>query len=121
MIEAELGNQLFSMAGSGLGGYFAGWGLGKVLKLVLKVVAGFMGLLFGLLVYLQSQEFIHIDWDEIERATTNTTNWLASSGVITDSTTNNGGLYHFISSMGVPVATGLGMGFFLGLTRGLRT
>ena len=119
-IEAELGNQVFSLVGSGAGGYFMGWGLGKVMKLVVKVVAGAVGVFFGVLVYLQTQGFVSLNWDKMQLASDNAVHSILSTGVISDSVGNNGGIYHVVESLGLPVASGLCMGFFFGITKGLR-
>lgn len=119
-MEAELINQGMQFVGSGAGGYFAGWGLGKVAKLVIKIVAGAVGIFFGAVMYLQSQEFLNVNWDKIQSASDNALNSIVSSDTVNGALSSESGLYHAVANIGVPVTLGFGMCFFMGLMRGIK-
>ena len=114
-------NQGFQFIGSGAGGYFAGWGLGKVVKLVIKLVAAAIGIFFGAVMYLQSQGFLNVDWIKIQTASDNTVQSLVNSDVVNGTLTNDGGLAHAVANIGVPVTVGFGMFFFMGLMKGIKS
>lgn len=120
-MEAELLNQGFQFFGSGAGGYFAGWGLGKVAKLVLKIAAAAVGIFFGAVMYLQSQQFLNVNWDKIQLAGDKAVNSVVSSDIVNGTLSQNDGLVNIAANMGVPVTMGFGMFFIMGLMKGIKS
>lgn len=120
-MEADLMNQGFQFLGSGAGGYFAGWGLGKVAKLVLKIVAGAIGIFIGAIMYMQSQGFLNVNWDKIQLASDKAVNSVVSSDIVNDSLSQNDGLVNIASNIGLPVTMGFGMFFIMGLMKGIKS
>lgn len=112
-VEAEL----FAVVGSGAGGYFAGWGAGKLIKIVIKIVAIVTGAFIGVLMYMQSQGFVQVQWDKLQDISNNAVNWIASSTMLNDSS----GVYQSIAgNIGIPVMAGIVPGFFFGFMKGVK-
>ena len=115
-MEQEAINALLSFAGSGGVAYGAGWGLGWVVRLIAKVLMAVAGGLTVLLLYLQSQEFLKIDWLKLENAIT---------GVINPDIVSTLGdkdwLTVITSNLGIPVTSAVVVAFPLGFLKGIKS
>lgn len=115
-METEAINVLSSFALSGGVAYGAGYGLGWVVRLIAKVLMAVAGGLIILLLWLQSQEFLSINWLKME-------NWmdgLANSSVITQNIGSTDWLTVITSNLGIPVTSAVVVAFPLGFLKGIR-
>lgn len=107
-VEAELINTLAVPFGGGaIGGYLAGFFLKKILKILMFVAGG----LLAVLMYLQAQEFLTLNWNKISGAVDSSIGTLTNS-VITGEASNQ-----VISSLGIPLGSGVMVGFILGFSK----
>jgi uncharacterized membrane protein (Fun14 family) len=80
---------------------------------VVKLIAVVVGLFITGLVYLQYQQIAHFDWDKIERTIT------ATFGNVTSQIFSNQDILSFaLSSLGIPLTSGMFAGFAVGFMKG---
>jgi uncharacterized membrane protein (Fun14 family) len=104
-------SNVIPFAGSGLVGYAIGFALKKILKWML-IIVGFLGGMFLLGVQLlQKYGYISsVNWNKFGNdALAQMQHWAANIDV-----TNLHGLFH---ALGIPVSSGLGLGFLAGFVR----
>jgi uncharacterized membrane protein (Fun14 family) len=93
------------------GGFFTGLLLGYFLKKVIKVLMFVAGGIVGLLLYLQQQQIISLSIERLEGSSTVILTTLSSSF---DKINQNGDM----SSLGIPLTTSMAAGFTLALVKG---
>jgi len=93
------------------GGFFIGIILGYFLKKIIKILMFVVGGIVGLLLYFQQQEIITVDIEKLEGSFTFILNSVVST---VDKITQTGDT----TSLGVPLVGGLSAGFAIGLTKG---
>jgi uncharacterized membrane protein (Fun14 family) len=108
-VEAEFINNLaVPFSGGTFGGFIIGYAIKKVIKLVIIV----SGSILGLMMYLQAQGFLSLHWDKISGALeTGATS--VSNSVITGEAGNQ-----ILSTFGIPMGSGIAVGFIFGFSRG---
>ena len=107
MVVDNISSPLISFAGSGVAGFFMGWALRKILKILLLVIGSFLGAVFLVIQYMKAHNYIHgeIDWTHIGN---DTMNWFNSATAQVSSS-------HIFGTLGIPVTSGLGVGLIAGL------
>ena len=93
------------------GGFFTGLLLGYFVKKVIKILMFISGGILGLLLYLQQQQIISVNIQKLEDSSTFILTSIVSSF---DKMTQFGD----ISSLGIPLAGGLSTGLAIGLIKG---
>jgi uncharacterized membrane protein (Fun14 family) len=93
------------------GGFFIGMMLGYFLKKVIKILMFVVGGLIGLLLYLEQQQIISINLDKLEQSSSSIFISLVSSF---DNIAQIGNT----SPLGIPLAGGLSAGLAIGLMKG---
>jgi uncharacterized membrane protein (Fun14 family) len=104
-------SNVIPFAGSGLVGYAIGFALKKILKWILIIVGFLAGMFFIGVQLLQKYGYVSgLNWDKLGNdASTQMQHWAANIDV-----TNLHGLFH---ALGIPVGSGLGLGFLAGFVR----
>jgi uncharacterized membrane protein (Fun14 family) len=102
------------------GGFFVGVVIGYALKKVVKVVAVVVGLFFAGLAYLQYQQIVNINWNNLQHVSQNVaitilngTKYLPGLTNVSSHTTTSA-----LSNFSIPLTGSLAMGFAVGLMRG---
>jgi uncharacterized membrane protein (Fun14 family) len=110
----------------GFGG-IAGFLVGIAIRYIIKIIAVIVGLFLAVLMYLQSQAILNVNWEKLQTMSqpilSTLTNKLNSTGVGTG--TGHSTIPNIIHSnlpflpvdMGFPLFGSAGLGFILGLTR----
>ena len=93
------------------GGFVSGILVGYFLKKIIKIIMFVAGGIVGLLIYLQQQQIISLNVDKLEHSSTFILNSVASSF---DKMTQIGDT----TSLGIPLAVGLSAGLAIGLMKG---
>jgi uncharacterized membrane protein (Fun14 family) len=93
------------------GGFFAGIILGYFLKKIIRILMFATGGIVALLLYLQQQQVISVDFDKMEASSAFIFTSIASSF---DKITQTGG----IATLGIPLAGGLTAGLAIGFVKG---
>jgi uncharacterized membrane protein (Fun14 family) len=108
--EVLLSN-IIPFAGSGLVGYAIAFALKKILKWIL-IIVGFLAAVFFVGVQLlQRYGYVStVNWDKLGNDTSTQLQHLAANVDVT----NVHGLFH---TLGIPVSSGLGLGFLAGFVR----
>jgi len=101
---------LFPTAASIGGGFFAGLLLGYFVKKVIKILMFVAGGIVGLLLYLQQQQIISVNAERLEGSSTFILTTLSSSF---DKMTQIGDM----SSLGIPLAASIAAGFTVALAK----
>jgi uncharacterized membrane protein (Fun14 family) len=102
---------LIPIATSVGGGFFVGVLLGYFVKKIIKILMFVLGGIVGLLLYLQEQQIISVNIEKLEGSLTFILTLVASSF---DNMTQIGDT----TSLGFPLAGGLSAGFGIGLIKG---
>jgi uncharacterized membrane protein (Fun14 family) len=92
------------------GGFFTGLLLGYFLKKIIKILMFIVGGIVGLLLYLQQQQIISVNIERLEGSSTFILTNLSSSF---DKVTQMGDM----SSLGIPLAASIAAGFTVALAR----
>jgi len=92
------------------GGFFIGILIGYFVKKIIKVIMFVTRGIVGLLLYLQSQQIISVNLDKLEESSTFST--------LMGSTFDNIAQIGNTTSLGIPMAGGLSAGFAIGLMKG---
>jgi uncharacterized membrane protein (Fun14 family) len=107
------------------GGFFAGVLIGFAIKKVLKILAVIVGLFFAVLVYLQYQQIVNINWERLQETSQNALTTLANattqmSNQISNVTDNNNHTTATlaISNFGIPLTGSMATGFAVGFMKG---
>jgi uncharacterized membrane protein (Fun14 family) len=89
-----------------------GFLVGFAIKRVIKILAVIAGIFFGILMYLQSQSLISVNWDKLQS--------MSQSMLITiaNSLTDTGQISTIAGNLGIPLTGGLAAGFAIGLIKG---
>lgn len=102
------------------GGFLAGILIGYALKKVVKLVALVVGLFFAGLVYLQYQQILNINWNNLQVVSQNTLSILANAttkipglGSNADHTASLA-----LTNIGIPFTGSISMGFAIGFIHG---
>jgi uncharacterized membrane protein (Fun14 family) len=93
------------------GGFFTGIMIGYFIKKIIKILMFLVGGIVGLLLYLQQQQIISVNLDKLEQSSTFIFTSMLSSF---DSVTQIGDT----SYLGIPLAGSLSAGLAVGLMRG---
>jgi len=102
---------LIPIATSVGGGFFIGIMLGYFVKKIIKILMFIAGGIVGLLLYLQQQQIISVNIERLEESSTFTLTSMASSF---DKMTQVGDA----TSLGIPLTGGLAAGFAIGFMKG---
>jgi uncharacterized membrane protein (Fun14 family) len=104
-------SNVIPFAGSGLVGYAIGFALKKILKWILIIVGFLAGIFLVGVQLLQKYGYVStVNWDKLGNDTsTQVQHWAANVDV-----TNIHSLFH---TLGIPVSSGLGLGFLAGFVR----
>jgi uncharacterized membrane protein (Fun14 family) len=107
------------------GGFCVGVLIGYALKKVLKIIAVVVGLFFAVLVYLQYQQIVNINWNKLQATSQNAVTTIANattqiSGHISSATDSNNHATTAlaISNLGIPLTGSMAMGFAVGFMKG---
>lgn len=111
------GEELLFQAGSGaLIGFITGWGLKKLLRIVIKVAAIILALFFLALAWLETQKIIIVSWHTLESQASTSLEWIGNTALNGDPT--NHPLNQVLSNLGITFAAPLGVAFVAGFIRG---
>jgi uncharacterized membrane protein (Fun14 family) len=109
----------------GFGG-LVGFLIGFIIKKLFKILAIIAGVFFAVLIYLEQQGMVNINWDKIDVAyhgvlstVTNTiTNSTTAAGGIGGSHTTASSLLPAITNLGIPLTGSMATGFAIGIMKG---
>jgi uncharacterized membrane protein (Fun14 family) len=109
----------------GFGG-LVGFLIGFIIKKLFKILAIIAGVFFAVLIYLEQQGMVNINWDKIDVAyhgvlstVTNTiTNSTTATGGIGGSHTTASSLLPAITNLGIPLTGSMATGFAIGIMKG---
>jgi len=104
----NISSTLFTVGSGGVVGFFIGYSLKRIIK-ILAVIIGFF---FGALMYLQSQSILNINWDKLYSVLESTLS------IIGNSITNTGQISTITANLGIPLTGGLSAGFAFGFMKG---
>jgi len=93
------------------GGFFIGIMLGYFVKKIIKILIFVVGGIIGLLLYLQQQQIISVNMENLEHSSTFIFTSITSSF---DKMTQLGDA----TSLGIPLSASITVGFTLGLVKG---
>ena len=113
-------SELFALIASSGGGALLGWGFGKLIKTVIKIVMMAAGAIVGVIMYLNSQGIVQVDWNKMQELSSEASAWI-SSFVVTDSLTNDGAVHSIAANLGMTSVMGLVPGFFFGFLYGIKS
>jgi uncharacterized membrane protein (Fun14 family) len=100
-----------SFAGSGLIGYAMGFALKKVLKWMLIIIGFLAGMFFVGVQLLHKYGYVGaVNWDRLGNDTSTQVQHWTSSVDLTN-------VYSLFNTLGIPVASGLGIGLVAGFVR----
>ena len=108
---------------AGIGG-LAGFLIGFVIKKFLKILAIVAGVFFAVLIYLEQQGMVSINWDKINTAyhgslsTVTNTITNSTSGGIGGSHTIATSLLPTLTNLGIPLTGSTAVGFVIGIMKG---
>ena len=105
-------DQLTSIVTSLGVGSISGFAIGYAVKKIFKISLALMGVFLGAIAYLQSQGVLNVNWGKIETI---------SNGIVSTASTvtmTQLGTDSLISSFGLPLVSGMSMGFAVGFMRG---
>jgi uncharacterized membrane protein (Fun14 family) len=95
------------------GGFLGGLLLGYALKKIIKLIAVVAGLFIAGLAYLQYQQIAYFDWERIERIVT------TMFGNMSSHIFDGQDISSFaLSTLGIPLTSGVSAGFAVGFMRG---
>lgn len=106
----------FQVGGGAIIGYITGWGLKKLLRIVIKVAAIVLAAFFSGLLWLEVQKIVTVNWREFENQTSNSLEWIANATANNGS--NNLSINQVIDTLGIPFAAPMGLAFVAGFMRG---
>ena len=98
---------LFTAGSGGITGFLIGFALKKVIKLIAVII----GVFFGALLYLQSQNIISIDWAKLQSFSESTLSIIGNS-------ITTGNISNILGNFGLPLTGGLSAGLVLGFSKG---
>lgn len=104
------------IGGGALIGYVTGWGLKKILRIVVKLIAIALAAFFSALLYLEVQKIVTVNWKEIENQTSNAMSSIANATV--NSAPNSVGLNQVMDTLGILFAGPMGLAFVAGFMKG---
>jgi uncharacterized membrane protein (Fun14 family) len=111
MSTEALMSSLIPFAGSGLLGYAMGFALKKVLKWTLIIVGFIAGMFFVGVQLLQNYGYVSaVKWDKLGNDTSMQIQHWASNVDVTN-------VHSVFNTLGIPVSSGLGLGFLAGFLR----
>jgi uncharacterized membrane protein (Fun14 family) len=108
---------------AGIGG-LAGFLIGFVIKKLFKILAIIAGVLFAVLIYIEQQGMVNINWDKINTA------YHGSLSTVTNTITNSTGvgmggshttaasLLSTLTNFGIPLTGSTAVGFVIGIMKG---
>ena len=102
------------------GGFFVGILIGYAVKKVVKLVAIVIGLFFVGLAYLQYQQIVNINWNNLQQASQKAAITVLNATKSIPGLTNvSGHATNFtMSDFGIPLTGSIAVGFTLGFVRG---
>ena len=108
---------------AGFGG-LAGFLIGFVIKKLFKILAIIAGVFFAVLIYLEQQGMVNINWDKINTAyhgsLSTVTNAItnSTSGGMGGSHTTATSLLPTLTNLGIPLTGSTAVGFVIGIMKG---
>jgi uncharacterized membrane protein (Fun14 family) len=125
-IFAEATNSFSPLLTTVGGGGLVGFLIGFIIKKLFKILAIIAGVFFAVLMYLEQQGMVNINWDKIDVAyhgvlstVTNTiTNSTTATGGIGGSHTTAASLLPAITNLGIPLTGSMATGFAIGIMKG---
>ncbi len=102
------------------GGFFVGILIGYALKKVVKIVAIVIGLFFAGLAYLQYQDIVNINWNNLHQVSQNAIVTVLNATKYIPGITDVGGhtTNLTMSDFGIPLTGSMAMGFAVGFMKG---
>jgi uncharacterized membrane protein (Fun14 family) len=100
-----------------MGGFFVGVLIGYALKKVVKVVAVIVGLFFAGLAYLQYQQIVNINCNNLQAVSQNAVTTIANATTQIPGF-NNSDHVAAISNLGIPLTGSMSIGFTIGFLKG---
>ena len=110
----------------GFGG-LVGFLIGFIIKKLFKILAIVAGVFFAVLIYLEQQGMVNINWDKINVAyhgvlstvtNTITNSTTATGGIGGSHTTAAASLLPAITNLGIPLTGSMATGFAIGIMKG---
>jgi uncharacterized membrane protein (Fun14 family) len=108
----------------GFGG-LAGFLIGFLIKKLFKILAIIAGVFLAVLMYLQQQGIVNVNWDKINVAyhgvlstVTNTITNSTASGGVGGSHTTAASLLPILTNLGLPLTGSMATGFAIGIMKG---
>jgi uncharacterized membrane protein (Fun14 family) len=112
MTTEILTNTLITGVGSFGAGCLVGYGLKKVIRLVVIVVGAIVGVCFIALALMQKQGYISaINWDKLSSDL-----YTSANSTLTNFHMDN--IQHTVGYLGLPISSGLGLGLITGFLKG---
>lgn len=100
------------------GGFFVGILIGYALKKVVKLAAVVVGLLFAGIAYLQYQQILNINWNNLEAASQNALSTLANATARIPVFNSSDHTAAALSNLGIPLTGSVATGFAVGFMKG---
>ena len=104
------------VGGGALMGYITGWGIKKLLRIIIKIAAIVLAAFFSGLLWLQVQKIVTVNWKELENQTSNSLRWIANATLANES--DNFNLNQVIDTLGISFAAPMGLAFVAGFMKG---
>jgi uncharacterized membrane protein (Fun14 family) len=109
----------------GFGGV-VGFLIGFVIKKLFKILAIIAGVFFAVLIYLEQQGMVNINWNKVNTiyhgvlstATNTITNGSSSGGIGGSHTTSATSFLPTLTNLGIPLTGSLATGFTIGILKG---
>ena len=107
----------------GIGGV-VGFLIGFVIKKLFKILAIVAGVFFAVLIYLEQQEMVNMNWDKINAtyhgllSTVTNTITNTTSGIGGNHNTAATSLLPTMTNLGIPLTGSTAMGFVIGIMKG---
>lgn len=113
MIDQTLTGPVVSFAGSFGGGFMMGYGLKKVIRIVIIILGAIGGIFFIALALMQKQGYVsQIIWDKMA------SDIYIHANTLTGHMGHDFGIQHVVGYLGLPITGGLGLGLISGFLRG---
>jgi uncharacterized membrane protein (Fun14 family) len=100
------------------GGFFAGILIGYALKKIVKIVSIVVGLFFAGLAYLQYQQIVAINWNNVPQLSQNIVTTLANATTQIPGFNSGYPTDIAMSNFGIPLTGSMSVGFAIGFMRG---
>lgn len=116
MITNQMIEGIVGFAGSGFIGYIMGFAVRKIIKWLIIISGVILGTFFMGVYYLQAKGYLTgtVNWEKMGNDLGN-----ATQGYIQNAQSGqyNGALHQVIQNLGIPVSSGLAVGFTIGFLK----